>query len=394
MKIAFITFEYPPFVQGGAGTYVKNITRELARLKNEVHVITPHSRQCMNYEVKDGVFIHRVDFVDKPLLRAPSYWLNLRKELRKVEQEIGSFDIIHGNATSDFGLSKGFTKGTPRVITIHHLAKDVVDILRPSAFARIKDLGGETGITPLIETKCIQRADRIIAISEYTKAKLASIYGVSLDKILVIYNGWEEKNFAFSKKAKDEVKDKYNISKDNPILLFVGRVDDKRKGLDILLQAFKIVLSRMDAILVVAGSGNQKPYKDLSSGLSIANRVVFTGFVDDGTLQKLYSMCDVYVCPSRLEGFGLTLLDAMAAGKPVVATNVGGIPEIAEPGQNGILVQSNNENELALAITQLLGDSSNAKTMGENNRKKVQMHYSWEMAAHKTAAVYAKLANV
>ncbi len=218
---------------------------------------------------------------------------------------------------------------------------------------------------------------------------MASLYTVPLGKIEVIYNGWEEKSFAFTKEEKAEVKNRYNLTNGKPILLFVGRVDDRRKGLDILLQAFKIVTSETDAILVVAGSGNQKPYKDLSSGLSIANRVEFTGFVDDVTLRKLYSICDVYVCPSRLEGFGLTILDAMAAGKPVVATNAGGIPEVVEPGQNGFLVQSNDENELALAITHLLGDGLQAKTMGENNRK-----YSWEIAAHKTAVVYAQLANV
>jgi len=87
-------------------------------------------------------------------------------------------------------------------------------------------------------------------------------------------------------------------------------------------------------------------------------------------------------------------LDAMAAGKPVVATKAGAIPEIVESGQNGFLVPANNENELAMTIMQILDNSLQAKAMGENNRKKVQMHYSWEIAAHKTAAVYAKLASI
>ena len=394
MKIAFITFEYPTFVQGGAGIYAKNVTRKLAKLGHDVHAITPRLKQSINYEVKDGVSIHRIDFIDKPLLRAPSYWLNLRKGFRKIEQEVGSFDILHGNTTSDFSLDKGFTKGTPRAITVHHLARDVVEILRPSLFTRIKDLGGETGLAPLIERTCIHRADKIIAVSEYTKVKLASIYGVALDKIEVIYNGWEERSFAFSEKEKAEVKAKYNISNGKPILLFVGRVDDRRKGLDVLLKAFKIMLTKRDARLVVVGSGNQKPFRELSSSLGIMSQVIFTSFVDDLTLQRLYSICDVYVCPSRLEGFGLTILDAMAAGKPVVATKAGAIPEIVESGQNGFLVPANNENELAMTIMQILDNSLQAKAMGENNRKKVQMHYSWEIAAHKTAAVYAKLASI
>lgn len=394
MKIAFISFEYPPFVQGGAGTYAENITRELAKLKNEVHVITPRLEGCVNHQVKNGVFIHRVDFIDKPLLSAPSFWFNLRREFRKIEQEAGGFDIIHGNVVSDLSLSQNFTVGMPRLITIHHLAGDVVNTLRPSAFARIKDLGGETGITPFIERVCIRRADKIIAVSEYTKAKLALIYNIPLDKIEVIYNGWEEKSFAFTEEEKAEVKAKYNISNDKPILLFVGRIDDRRKGLDVLLKAFKLVVTKMSASLVVAGSGNQRPYRDLSSALGIAGQVTFAGFVDDITLQKLYSICDVYVCPSRLEGFGLTILDAMAAGKPVVATKAGAIPEIVELGRNGLLVQSDRENELAIVMMQLLSNNSEVKAISKNNREKVQGSYSWQIAAEKTAEVYAELAKL
>lgn len=393
MKVAFITFEYPPFVQGGAGTYAKNITKELGRLGNDVHVITPHLNQCTNYEVKDGVFIHRVNFSDKPLLRAPSYWVSLRKEFRKIEAEVGRFDIVHGNATSDFSLARSFTKETPRIVTVHHLARDVLETLRPSVFARIKRLGGETGITPFIERVCIQRADMIVAVSQYTKGKLTSIYGVSPDRIEVIHNGWEEKSFVFTEEEKAEVRAKYNIGNDMPILLFVGRIDDRRKGLDVLLKALKIVLKKTDATLVAAGSGKQKPFRQLSSSLGIASRVIFTGFVDNVTLQKLYSVCDIYVCPSRLEGFGLTILDAMAAGKPVVATRVGAIPELIEQGKNGFLAQDNNETELATAIIQILDSSSHAEAMGENNRKKAQMHYSWEIAGRRVAEVYAELAR-
>lgn len=395
MRVAFITYEYPPFLHGGAGAYAKNITKELAKLGNEVHVITPRLRGCASREIVDGVFVHRVDFIDKPLLRAFSYWLNLRQGFRKVEHEVRGFDIVHGNAVSDFSLDKRITGWTPRVITVHHLAQELVNVIKPSVLDRIRNSGEEVSLLmPFSEGVCIHRADRIIAVSEDTKSKLASIYDVPLDKIEVIYNGWEEMNFALTEKEKAEVRAGYDIGNDIPILLFVGRINDRRKGLDILLRAFKTILTKTDASLFVAGSGNQKPFKDLSSSLGITSRVTFAGFVDDVTLQKLYSICNVYVCPSRLEGFGLTILDAMAAGKPIVATKVGAIPEIVKVGGSAFLVQDNNEDELAMAIIQVLGSSLQAKARGENNRKWVQTHYCWEFAARRVAEVYTKLSSV
>lgn len=395
MKVAFISDQYPPYVFTGAGIYAKNIAKELARLGVEVHVVTRRLKGSLGYEVKDSVFIHRLAFINRQLLQTPSFYFNLAREFGKIEQEVGGFDIVHGNGTSDFILGKKSIGQTPRVATFHHSARDAVNTLRPSLFERMRltAIGGEIGIGPFVEGQYIQKADRIIAVSEYTKATLISIYSVPSHKIEVIYNGWEEKNLAFSQKERYQARDKYNISKDKPSLLFVGRVDDIRKGLDVLLRAFKIVLAERAATLVIAGAGNQRRHRSLLSSLDIASHVIFTGYVDDMTLAKLYSICDVFVCPSLLEGFGLVILDAMAAGKPVVATNAGGIPEIIEPGENGLLVQAGNENELAMAIAQLLNDDAQARVIGENNGRKLRSQYSWRLAAQKTAAVYTSLVN-
>lgn len=393
LRVAFVTFEYPPFVQGGAGDYAKNIARELAKLGNDVHVITPYLEGCDKCELKNGVSIHRVDFTNKTLLRAGSFWMSVRSKFPKIEETVGGFDVIHGNATSDLCLSKALTGKIPRVVTVHHLARDVVATLRPSMYTRVKGLVGETGITPLIEKICIRRADKIIAVSQYTEAKLASMYRIPLSIIEVIHNGWEEKGFVFAEREKAEIRTRHNITASRPVVLFVGRVDDRRKGLDILLEAFKEVLSSIDAAIVVVGSGNQKPYEKLSLALGIASRVIFTGFVGDDVLPKLYSLCDVYVCPSRLEGFGLTILDAMAAGKPVIAANVGSIPEIVKDEENGFLVKSGDKKGFAQAITQILGDAALARKMGDRNIRKVRECYSWAVAAQKTEQLYKLALN-
>lgn len=391
MKIAFISFEYPPFMIRGSTTFTVNITRELARQNNEIHVITPRLKGYDKFEIIDGVFIHRIYFINKPLMRAPSFWLSLLSEFRKIEKAAGKFDIIHANGTSDFSLYKRYTGNTPRVVSVHHLATDVIQTMKVPLFSRIKDIGGETGLLPFIEKISINRADKLITESKYTKGKLESILHVPPSKIEMIYLGWEEKQINFSQKEKDELRGSYDIDRDKPVLLFVGRIDEERKGLHTLLKAFSIASDKINAQLIVVGSGNQSTINKYLPSLGLDGKVTLTGFVKEDILQKLYAICDVYVCPSRLEGFGLTILDAMAAGKPVIATRVGAIPEIISKGENGILVPVNDENALADAIIQILGNTTKAKAVGETNRKKVLAQYKWDITTKQLVNTYMQL---
>src|SRR5690606_17770231 len=97
------------------------------------------------------------------------------------------------------------------------------------------------------------------------------------------------------------------------ILLFVGRIDDPRKGLDTLLHSVKKILDKKDIFLLIVGKGDQAGARKLSEILKINDNIMFTGFVNSKNLKKYYLLCDIYVCPSRLEGFGLTILEAMVA---------------------------------------------------------------------------------
>ncbi len=388
MKIAFVTFEYPPFIQGGAGVVAEKLTKVLARLGHKVHVIAPRIAGSEEHKINNGVFVHRINFINRPLLSAPSYWVSLKRRFGVIEKEIGSFNIVHANNIADFSLTKKMTKA-PRVLTIHHLARSVLNTTRPTYSNRIKNLGGETGIVPYIEKICINRADKIIAVSNYTKKELILTYNVPAAKIEVIYSGMEQKSFDFNEEEKKEIRDKFGLHK-KPTVIFVGRLE-QRKGLSRLLEVFKQVLTNIDANLVVVGSGAQRPYKELASSLGIMNRVVFTGYVDELSLRKLYSICDVFASSSRLEGFGLTLVEAMAAGKPIVATKVGGIPEIVKSGENGILVEVNDSDGLANGIYTYLRDKKLSKNVGTRNVKYVKERFIWEKSAKEMERVYRQL---
>ncbi|MGB2727286.1 MAG: glycosyltransferase family 4 protein [Halobacteriota archaeon] len=390
MRFAFVTFEYPPFVQGGAGVYAENITKELARLGNEVHVITPKVDGSEEYKIGNGIFIHRINFINKPLLSAPSYWIGLKKQFKIIEQDVGGFDVVHGNAVSDFSLIKKMVN-VPRIITVHHLARDVLEIINPTFLDRVKHLGGEIGMTPFIEKICIERADKIITVSEYTKRKLVSLYNISLRKIEVIYNGDGKKNFRFSENEKSEVKEKYSISNDKPVLLFVGRVDDKRKGLDFLLKAFEVVLSKIDANLVVVGSGNKEPYKRFSSSLGIGENVIFTGYVDDLTLRKFYSIFGIHVAPSIYDIFGNVVLEACACGTPVIVTDRCGIADIVD-GEMGYVIEYDKD-QLRDVIIKVLSDEELWRGFGVVGKQLVREKFGWNKIAIQIENIYKYIQN-
>lgn len=383
MRIAFITFEYPPYVQGGAGVYAYNITKELAKLGIEVHVICPQVKESNGYDIEHGISVHQLSFMNKPGFAVASFWINLRKNFKKIEKESRGFDVIHENVISAFSLSKKIAK-TPRILTVHHLSRDEIAILKPPISERIKTAGGETGIlTPYFEKVSIERADKIIAVSNYTKRKIIEYYNIPGEKIEAIYNGLEAKNYNFKENELNVVKRRFGIY-DKPTVLFVGRINDKRKNIDLLLKSFKLILEKVDAILIITGSGDKKLCSKLLN--PIKENVIFTGYVTNETLRKLYGISDVYVSSSKLEGFGLTILDAMAAGKPVVAINVGAVPEIVENKRNGLLV-SDNIDEFSTAILTYLEDKKKALATGKINIEHAKQ-FSWRKSAERLVEIY------
>jgi len=180
------------------------------------------------------------------------------------------------------------------------------------------------------------------------------------------------------------------------MLLFVGALTKWHgyKGLDILLEALKLVVkSHPNLLLLVVGDGELKQfYFSLSQRLGVASNVIFVGDVPDDLLPHYYAASDVLVLPSRdmSEGFGLTLLEANASGRPVIASNVGGIPSVVKNGYNGLLVQPNDPVALANAITRLEKNRREARTMGCNGRRFAEMH-DWSNTASQTERIYAEV---
>jgi len=180
-----------------------------------------------------------------------------------------------------------------------------------------------------------------------------------------------------------------------PDSLVVGTVArlSRQKGIEYLLHAAKTVIKQFpDITFIIAGKGPlESQLKGLSIKLGISDKVKFLGFNDD--IPKLLSVIDIFVLPSLWEGMPNVVLEAMAAGKPVIATDTGGSKDIIDSGINGVLVEPKNSEALAEAILALLGDPAQRKRLGESARDKVKERFPIDKMVSKTEQIYTKLLN-
>ncbi len=389
MRIAFVTFEYPPFINGGAGIYALNITRELVKLGHQVVVFTPDVSENKSKSDLYTLKIKKVPVNKKLPFKALQFWLHLPNEIQKFEKDT-RFDIVHFNGISYWFLKKRLSKAK-HIVTIHHLVKDAIKNNNLSFISRLKDISGENSLfMSFLEKKCIKSPDKLVAVSNFTKKQIIESYDIDPAQIEVIYNGIDLNGYSFPDEEIVKTKKQLNLT-EQPVILFVGRVDDPRKDLDFLLRSIHKVLGEVDVTLLVTGKGDQAESRKLIDSLGIAKNVVFTGYVDDKYLKKCYALCDIYVCSSKLEGFGLTLVEAMMAGKPIVATNVGAIPEIIQNGINGILVESGDIEGMCMSICTLLKNQKMVDDIGKKNAEHVGNKFNWNQDARELLEVYTNL---
>jgi len=231
----------------------------------------------------------------------------------------------------------------PVIITCHHTYWQQYHYIRSQFWKRI--------FLPF-EKRTYRLADRIVCVSEATKCNLLEYYGISEEKIAVIHNAVDTAKYY-----------PLNVPKQRNTLLYIGRVD-KRKGIEFLIRSMPFVREQIpEALLLVGGKG---PYlgkmKSLVSRLDLERNVSFLGFVPDDRLNALYNQAQCVVVPSIFEGFGITVIEALAAGTRVVGTDVDGIREILQSGAYGKLVPYGNRRVLADAI---VSELRNPQTAGD-----------------------------
>jgi glycosyltransferase involved in cell wall biosynthesis len=235
----------------------------------------------------------------------------------------------------------------------------------------------------------VRHARHIITGSEATKRDIQRLLGVEADRVVVIYDGVDERFSPQPPDAVAAVRQRYKVP-DGRVILYVGTIEP-RKGIDTLLDAWAQIASALpDTTLVIAGKEGwaTAALHAQERALGIERRVCWTGYVADADLAAVYAMADVFVFPSRYEGFGLPPLEAMACGVPVISSDASSLPEVV--GDAGVLVSPDDADGFATAIKNVLAQPNLAATLRERGLGRARL-LTWERTAAQTYAVYKKM---
>lgn len=386
-KVALLTREYPPEAYGGAGIHVEYLAREL-RLLAEVSV------QCWGPPRDEaGVTAHQpwAALSDPKPESAAFQAMSINLAMAAAVKGV---DLVHSHTWyANFGghLAK-LTWSIPHVVTTHSL-----EPLRPW---KAEQLGGGYQLSRFCEQTAIEGADAVIAVSQGMRQDVLTCYPkVNPDRVHVIHNGIDSE--IYRPLRSEATLANLGIDPSRPFALFAGRLT-RQKGLHLLLAAAPKIDPSYQ-LVIVASSPDTPEIGDevarLAEHVSAerGNLVWIGHFIPLEDLIHLYSSATVFVCPSIYEPFGLVNLEAMACETAVVASRVGGIPEIVVEGETGYLVDYDSEHPeafttaLAARVEELLADPALASRMGRAGRERAVRHFSWPAIAARTVELYDSL---
>ena len=383
MRIALLTKEWPPSIYGGAGVHVQFLVPALA-----AHI---------------AVDVHGFgeNFPDAAAHRAPEFLVGANPALVTLGVNLDMvnsishqpIDLVHSHTwyTNFAGQSAALLLDIPLVITAHSL-----EPLRPW---KQEQLGGGYQISSWIERSAYENATAIIAVSAGMKDDVLRCYpNVPPERVHVIHNGIDTD--IYQPDPSCEAVNRYNIDAQKPYALFVGRIT-RQKGLPHLLQAAKGFDPEIQIVLCASAPDTpelaaevRELVNDLQKLRGEKNVIWIREQVSRTELIQLLTHASVFTCPSIYEPQGIVNLEAMACGTAVVASDVGGIPEVVADGESGVLVHydqhdpSSFEVNFAKQVNRVVADTELAHQFGVAGRKRAIEHFAWEEIAQSTIDVY------
>lgn len=383
LRVAMLTREYPPEVYGGAGVHVTELTARLRKLSE----VTVH---CMGAP-RHGAVVHRPD----PELYAANAALQMMSAQLRMADAVGAVDVVHSH-TWYAGLAghlAGALYGIPHVLTAHSL--------EPRRPWKAEQLGGGYRLSSWSERNAMEYADAVIAVSEGMRHDVLDAYpAIDPDRVHVVHNGIDATVWHPGPPAGDEtpVLERLGVRTDRPIVSFVGRIT-RQKGVGHLLAAAAHFDPGIQLVLC-AGAADTRELElevaDAVDGLQRRRGNVFwvKEMLPTEQVRQILTASSVFVCPSVYEPLGIVNLEAMACATAVVASDVGGIPEVVDDGVTGRLVHYDAgdttayERGLAAAVNEVAGDPAVATDFGAAGRARAIARFDWARIAENTLEVY------
>jgi glycogen synthase len=401
MKVVLLTNEYPPHVYGGAGVHLNFLCQEFAQLnegKHRFQVICFGEQEQMGKDVVvQGVAgVKRIPFQD------PRHEKVFDALYRNVVMAgfVKEGELVHCHTwyTHFAGCLLKQILDVPLVITIHSL--------EPHRPWKEEQLGSGYRASTWLEKTALLNADGVIAVSKSMKKDVHELYDIPAEKIRVIHNGIDVKRYrpTFDR----GVLRSYGINPDKRFVLFVGRITHQ-KGILHLVDGLKYLASDIQVVLCAGAPDTEKIEAEMKQRVEKArentdNQVIWISeFLPEEHMVVLYSHASLFVCPSVYEPFGIINLEAMACNTPVVAAEVGGIPEVVVHNETGLLVdlEAGNNSEpknpeqfsrdLAAAINGCIHSPEKLEAMAVKARQRVGKYFSWESIARQTLAYYQEV---
>jgi glycogen synthase len=403
MRIGILTNEYPPNVYGGAGVHVEYLTRELAALDGGRHSVQV---LCFGDQRQENGSLS-VRGIEPPA-SLPARDTRHRKFFETIAQNLvmsgtlDDVDVVHCHTWYSHyaGCLVKQLQGVPLVLTTHSL--------EPHRPWKVEQLGSAYHASSWVERTAYQNADGVIAVSQAMRHDVQELYGVRPERIRVIHNGIDLTQYRPT--PNPSVLTVHGIKADTPYVLFVGRIT-RQKGIIHLVNAIQYFKAGVQVVLCAGAPDTPEIAREMTEAVERAraatgNPIIWIPeMLPKDAVISLYTHAAIFVCPSVYEPFGIINLEAMACETPVVASAVGGIPEVVDHGETGLLVPADTispsevearhpdrfSRDLAQAVNTLLDDPELRQSMARKARARVEEHFSWTRIARQTVEFYEHL---
>ena len=351
--------------------------KSLIQKKCSIRLFSFHSPDTHLYKDDHKILIDSLNLPREKQLKNETslYKLIYLKSLLQVKKIIKEFkpDILHAHYASSYGMIGALTGFHPFIISVW--GSDIYNFPNHSMVHRT-----------LMKFN-LSKADKILSTSRIMKLETQKYTN---KEILVTPFGVDTEKFRPQKKN-------YTYFKGDEIVIGTIKSLEKKYGIDYLIRAFAIIrkkFSNQSLKLIIVGQGTQQEYlKSLVNELKIQNDTIFTGYIYHDKIPEYHNMLDIYVAASieDSESFGVAVLEASACGKPVVVSNVGGLPEVVENGMTGFIVEKQNPEALAEVLEKLISNSGLRTEMGNNGRNKILKEFSWIESVDYMISIYNEI---